>query len=143
MNVERIDAATARRLMEDEGYVYLDVRPVAEFLLGHPRGAFNIPYLLDADDGSGVNGDFMRVVRRNFSCDQKLLVGCRCGINSLTAARRLAAAGYTVAEVRPGYAGIRDAFRRLVEPGWEAAEFPRALSPEAGRDYGSLSGESP
>lgn len=141
MTIERVDAAAAQQLMTDEDYVYLDVRPEAEFALGHPQGAFNIPYTLGPEDGAGINGDFMRVVRRSFARDQKLLVGCRCGVNSLTAARRLAAAGYVVAEVRPGFAGIRDPFGRVVEPGWEAAKLPCAFCPEAGHDYASLSGE--
>ena len=139
MNLRRVDVATAAQLLTDEGYVYIDVRPESEFELGHPRGAFNVPFVLGADEGGGVNPDFMRVVRHRFACDQKLLLGCRAGINSVPAARRLLSAGYEVAELRPGFSGLRDAFNRLVEPGWQAAGQPCALTAEAGRDYESLS----
>ena len=141
MMVERIDVPTAQRLLAGEGYAYLDVRSEAEFALGHPTGAFNIPLYHGPDEGAAENTGFMAVVRRSFAADQKLVVGCRCGIASLAAARRLAHAGYTVLELRPGFSGRKDPFGRVVEAGWQALGLPCSMDPLPGRDYAALSGD--
>lgn len=140
MTVRRIDVPAAQRLLADEGYLYIDVRTEMEFMLGHPQGAFNVPLYHGPDEGSAENTEFMTVVRRNFACGQRLILGCRCGIGSLAAARRLEQAGYTVAELRPGFDGRRDPFGRVIEPGWQDMGMPCAMDPEPGRDYNALAG---
>lgn len=141
MTIHRIDPRTAYQLMTTEGYRYLDIRSELEFSLGHPAGAYNIPFALAEDEGGGPNPSFLSTVRRNFASDQKLIVGCRAGIDSLAAARRLAAAGYDVQELRPGFEGRRDPFGRVAEPGWKDAGCPCAMDPLPGRDHDTLAAQ--
>ncbi len=139
MSHPRISAADAHRLMQDEGYVYLDVRTEGEFAQGHPKGAYNIPIKFAAPQGMQDNPRFLEQVGSAFDKQQKVIVGCKSGARSQVAASALIAAGFTVvSELAAGYAGKRDAFGRPVEPGWEAAGLPHATSPEAGHDYASL-----
>lgn len=142
VTIHRIDPQTAHHLLTAEGHCYIDIRSELEFSLGHPAGAYNIPYHLDPDEGGGPNPDFLTTIRRNFASDKKLIVGCRAGIDSLTAARRLAASGYTVVELRPGFEGRRDPFGQTTEVGWRAAGLPCAMDADPGHDYASLSRET-
>lgn len=135
----RISAADAHRLMQDEGYVYLDVRTEGEFAQGHPRGAYNIPIKFAAPQGMQDNPRFVELAGAAFDKQQKLIVGCKSGARSQVAASALIAAGFAaVSELAAGYAGRRDAFGRAVEPGWEAAGLPHDTTPEPGRDYAAL-----
>ena len=57
------------------------------------------------------------------------MIGCKTGNRSLTAAKKLLAAGFSqIVEQRAGFGGARDAFGRL-EPGWQAAGLPVATQP--------------
>lgn len=142
MSVRRIAPDEAHGLMRDEGYRYLDVRSTTEFALGHPAGAFNIPWQHQTDTGMRDNPDFMRVVRRSFDPDTKLIIGCRTGHRSLLAAQRLIDAGFeAIVELQGGFAGARDPFGRTSAPGWQQAQLPVAMDPEPGRSYAELAGD--
>jgi len=147
LSVRRIAPDEAVALMLEAVFAYVDVRSTTEFELGDSAGAFIIPWQLpanqhQADVGMRDNLDFMRVVRRNFGPQDKLIIGCRTGHRSLIAAQRLVDAGFTnVVELRGGFAGGRDAFGRVAAPGWQQADLPVALSAEPGRSYSELSGE--
>jgi rhodanese-related sulfurtransferase len=139
MSHPRISAADAHRLMQDEGYLYLDVRTEGEFAQGHPKGAYNIPIKLASAQGMQDNPRFLEIAGAAFDKQQKLVVGCKAGPRSQVAVAALISAGYaTVSELGAGYGGRRDAFGRPVEPGWEAAGLPAATASEPGRDYASL-----
>ncbi len=140
MTHARIGAQGAQRLITHEGYVYLDVRTELEFELGHPSGAYNVPWQRrDHERALRDNPDFLRVVRASFAPDTKLIVGCRSGKHSLRAGERLVAAGFSrVVEQRAGYAGKRDAFGAYVDEGWERCGLPTRTEAEPGRDYASL-----
>jgi rhodanese-related sulfurtransferase len=139
MTHPRISAHEAHAWMLEQGYVYLDVRSPEEFSLGHPHGAYNVPFALRAPQGLASNPAFVRVVRALFGPEQKVILGCQSGKRSLAAASALLAAGYLyVAEQRAGFEGRRDAFGRTLEPGWRAAGLPWASEPIPGRDYGSI-----
>jgi rhodanese-related sulfurtransferase len=128
----RVSVVEGHALLND-GYRYLDVRTEAEFVGGHPVGALNVPYYLRQPSGLVRNAEFLAVVAAALP-DAKLLVACAVGKRSLEAARTLLDAGYRhVAELRPGYAGIRDPFGRVTEMGWAAAGLPIT----AGDDEGS------
>lgn len=124
--------------MRDEGYVYLDVRPVAEFESGHPTGAYNVPASLPGPNGARDNPDFVAIVSACFSKERRLVVGCRSGTRSPRAAAVLAAAGFVVVEQRAGMAGSRDGFGRLTEPGWEAQGLPCATCADPGHAYAEI-----
>ena len=137
--VLRIGTAEATRLMTDEGYLYLDVRSVDEFRLGHPRGAYNVPLQHPEDEQVIDNPDFMSVVTACFPKNTPMVIGCATGIRSLHAARRLAHTGYTcIREMRPGYDGIRDPFGRIGEAGWSSEGLPTDMQGEPERCYAAL-----
>lgn len=142
MTFERVTPGAAYALMRDQGYVYVDVRTELEFSLGHPRGAYNIPWQLEMDGHVLDNEDFTSTVCRHFTLDTKILIGCQSGKRSLNAARRLEAAGFAVlAELRGGYAGIKDPFGRVAEPGWRDEDLPISLDAEPGRSHQALTRE--
>lgn len=139
MSHPRITAQQARDLIAEQGYVYLDVRTEEEFAQGHPASAYNVPVSLRSAQGMQENPRFVAIVSAVFPKDAKLVIGCKSGARSLTAATKLLAAGYgTVVEQRAGYTGARDAFGREVDIGWQAAGLPCATEPEPGRDYAAL-----
>lgn len=133
----RVSAKEAHSLLAED-YRFLDVRTVEEYGAGHPAGAYNIPVMHRGPAGMAENPDFVQVVQQHFALDAKLVLGCKAGGRSLKAAGILRAAGFCdVVDMRPGWAGKRDAFGSLSEEGWQAAELPTELV-TPGRDYDSL-----
>lgn len=135
----RISPQEARELIASQGYVYVDVRSVAEFEGGHPEGAYNVP-LLDVGPGGMVpNADFVAVMQRAFPADARLVVGCMSGVRSARACAALEAAGYTaLVDQRAGWGGAKDPFGRLTEPGWSGAGLPSAAGPDPERGYAAI-----
>ncbi|WP_437677476.1 rhodanese-like domain-containing protein [Sorangium sp. So ce131] len=124
-DIQRISPEQAKKLMDEEGYVYLDVRSEPEYAAGHPRGAHNVPLLHAAAGGMKQNPDFLDVVRALYPRDAKIILGCRSGQRSMRAAEAMVADGYTgVVEQRAGFEGPRDAFGALTERGWGPAGLP-------------------
>ena len=86
------------------------------------------------------NPEFLEVVRRHFSPDTPIVVGCASGRRSQTGCEILEKAGYTEAvNLLGGFGGVRDEQGRLVQPGWRDEGLPVSTSNE-GRDYASLRG---
>ncbi len=111
--------------MDEEGYLYLDVRSEPEFAAGHPSGAHNVPLMHAGPGGMRQNPDFLDVVSALYPKDTKIVVGCRSGQRSMRAAEVMVSAGYTaVVEQRAGFEGPRDAFGALTEKGWGPAGLP-------------------
>jgi rhodanese-related sulfurtransferase len=139
MTIKRITPQEALELMEDEDYLYVDVRSVPEFEGGHPEGAFNVPLLHRGPRGLEPNPDFLAVMEACFEKDARLIVGCQVGGRSLKACEHLVRAGYVeVVDQLAGYGGAKDAFGGMAEPGWQAAGLPIAIRALEGRDYESL-----
>lgn len=140
---KRVSPEDAKKLMDEEGYVYLDVRSIPEFEQGHPEGAYNIPLLHRGEGGMQPNPDFMKVVEAVFPKDAKLVIGCRSGGRSLRAAKQMLQAGYTdVVDQRAGYAGSADPFGQKVEEGWEPKGLPTKTGSEPERDYETLASKA-
>jgi rhodanese-related sulfurtransferase len=139
MTLSRVSPEEAARLLR-EGYVYLDVRSPQEFALGHPQGAFNIPWLEpDPALPRTPNRLFLPVVCRTFDTTQRIVVGCQSGLRSVAAAQALISGGFVhIVEQRAGFAGRSDAFGGLVEAGWQRCGLPVSYQPQAGRDYDAL-----
>jgi rhodanese-related sulfurtransferase len=136
----RVSPQEARALIEGQGYVYVDVRSVPEYEAGHPAGAYNVPFMHASPQGMQPNPDFVQVMEKNFPKDAKLVLGCMSGNRSLRAMAVLQQAGFTdMVDQRAGWGGTKDAFGRVVEPGWLAAGLPTASGPDATRGYASLS----
>src|SRR5438874_1573403 len=102
-NIPRVSPEEAKKLV-DKGYTYLDVRTVAEYAQSHPKGAHNIPVMIQSPPGMAPNPEFLEVVEASYPKDAKLLVGCKGGTRSACAAEMLAGAGYTdVIDQRAGF----------------------------------------
>ena len=136
--VKRVTPPEAAALLED-GWVYLDVRSIPEFDVGHPAGAINVP-LLHLDAGRmRQNPDFERVMTASFPKPTRLVVGCQVGGRSLQAAALLEAAGFTnVIDMRGGLDGERDAFGRVTCAGWADSKLPVETTAPPERTYAAL-----
>ena len=147
MTVTRVSPAEALRLMQEQGYVYLDVRTPEEFELGHPSHALNVPWqlaqLTTASGERTPNPRFMEVAQRALRGVKGVVIGCQSGRRSLAAAQRLIEAGVLDASLlvdqRAGFGGVRDGFGKLVEAGWQGAGLPVSYEPEVGKSYRELS----
>jgi len=136
-NIKRVSPAEAKQL-QDEGWLYLDVRTEPEYAAGHPAGAHNVPVMSAGPRGMAPNPEFLAVVEALYSRDQKLVLGCGSGQRSMRAAEMMLTAGFTsLIEQRAGFSGARDAFGQLTEPGWTAAGLPVETA-TAGGSYGEL-----
>ncbi len=143
MPVKHISVTEAHELLESaEGYVYVDVRSIPEYLNGHPAGAVNVPLLHfdQAQQRMVPNAEFLDVVAANFPKDARLLVGCQMGGRSAKAAEMLAQSGYAqITNVRGGFGGMRDQMSgAIVEPGWSTAGLPVEQGNPSGRSYEDL-----
>lgn len=140
---DRILPEQALEKMEDEGYVYVDVRSINEYEGGHPEGAYNVPFKHMAPGGMAENADFLAVMQATFEHDTKLIVGCKAGGRSKAAAAILVSAGFTdVLDQRAGYVGSRDAFGQMEDEGWQTAGYPISIEPEEGRSYAELAAKA-
>jgi rhodanese-related sulfurtransferase len=139
MAVKRVSPAEARELIDKQGYVYVDVRSVPEFVAGHPQGAYNVPLMNMGPGGMAPNPDFLAVMGA-FPKDAKLVVGCKSGGRSARAASMLESAGYTsVVDQRAGFEGAPDpATGRITEAGWRPAGLPVTNDALPDRTYEAL-----
>src|SRR6266542_2462592 len=106
--LRRVSPADAKKLL-DAGYTYVDVRTVEEFDAQHPADAINVP--LNLEGPSTDVPEFVRVMRRLFAPEGKIVVGCATGMRSLRALQWLSKAGFTdVVDQRDGMDGARTPF---------------------------------
>lgn len=124
----------------DTEAVYIDVRTVEEFVAGHPEGAVNIPIAFhDPAQGMVYNHEFVEVVERHYTKDRKLLLGCKAGPRSNSAANLLEQTGYQdVASVTGGFGGMRDPYGGVVVEGWAGLGLPVSQENGEGTSYESL-----
>lgn len=136
--VQNVSPAQAKSLMDEQGYLYVDVRSEPEYASGHPVGSQNVPLMNAGPGGMAPNPDFLAVVQAIYPKDAKLVVGCKAGGRSIKAAEMLVNAGYTnVIDQRAGFDGPRDAFGALSEKGWGPAGLPVETT-TAGGSYAEL-----
>lgn len=124
--VQSVTPQEARRLQEEEGFLYLDVRTEEEFKQGHPEKAVLIPAFFAGEQGFVPNPAFLSTVEKHFPKETKLLVGCKSGGRSLKAAEMLKSAGYqNVLNVSGGFAGAPDPQTgEVISPGWKDLGLP-------------------
>mgnify|MGYP001184169619 CR=1 FL=1 len=141
VTIESITPNKAKELLDEgNGYVYIDVRSINEYEIGHPSGAYNIPIMHRQGGAMIHNTDFVSVVEKNFSHETKLLLGCQIGARSMKAAEALAAAGFTnLCNVEGGFGGVRDTSGKLIQAGWAESGLPTEKGTINGTDYISLS----
>lgn len=139
MTFRRLSPAEVQALIDEQGYVLVDVRSVPEFEAGHPEGAFNVPLNHAGPGGMTPNPDFLRVMEASFPKDAKLAVACKAGGRSMKAATMLVAAGFTdVVDQRAGWSGAADPFGKGIEPGWSAAGLPASTEAHPERTWAAL-----
>ncbi len=142
MSVEQVSPEEAKRLLEENECVYLDVRTVPEFTYGHPRGALNIPfYEMDAATGRmALNKRFLAIVEMHISKKLRIIVGCQAGPRSDDAAGQMTQAGYRhVRSMTGGFGGITDGSGRVLQEGWSTLGYPIERGDGGPRGYQSLS----
>jgi rhodanese-related sulfurtransferase len=136
--IQRVSPAEAQQLMNEQGFLYLDVRSEPEYAAGHPVGSHNVPLMNAGPGGMEPNPDFLAVVQANFPKDARLLIGCKAGGRSFKAGEVLINAGYTgIINQGAGFEGPRDAFGALIEKGWGPAGLP-VETVTAGGSYAEL-----
>jgi len=129
----RVSSDEAKRLLDEDGYQWIDVRSAPEYAAGHPAGAHNVPLMRAGAGGLELNADFLAVMQALYPPDRKLIIGCAVGGRSLRAAKQLQAAGYTnVVDARAGVAGVKNAFGQVTEKGWVAHGYPMELTTAGG-----------
>ena len=109
---------------------YIDVRTVAEFANGHPKGnVVNIPieFYRPHSDEVFPNASFLEVVGDERTRDARLIMGCDAGERSQRAARELIAAGYGNVAVMAG--GLK---------AWRERRLPITGDNRPGVSYASL-----
>ena len=118
MSIELLDPNQAKA-RQDEGWTYVDVRTPEEFANGHPAGAVNVPVAFASGGRMVANPDFLTQMTEKFSTDTTLLLGCKSGGRSMTAAKILEGAGFTnLVNVEGGFLGSP------TQPGWQPLGLP-------------------
>jgi rhodanese-related sulfurtransferase len=118
------------RIGADGAATYVDVRTVAEFVQGHPRGrVINVPieFYHPKTHAAHANASFVVVMEHSLPHHTPLIVGADAGPRAATAAAALSAAGYTDVSVMS--AGL---------PGWRESGLPVTGNNADGVSYVSL-----
>lgn len=105
--------------------VFIDVRSEMEYLfVGHPRGAILVPW----NDGPNwaINPDFVAHVKKAASTNRPVILICRSGNRSASAAETLEANGFSeVYHVLHGFEGdLNEAHQRNSLNGWRHEGLP-------------------
>ncbi len=130
-----------QRLDGNEGYVYLDVRTVAEFEAGHVPDALNIPVVQRSSTTGEMkaNAEFLSVVGANIAKETRVIVGCKSGGRSVRAVRIMLDAGYrNVFNLLGGFSGQQDESGEVIHPGWSTLNFPVEQRDSDSHSYQSL-----
>lgn len=125
-----IPAEVAPRISADGNATYVDVRTVAEFVKGHPRGrVINVPieFYHPHTGAAHANASFVLVMEHTCTKELSLVVGADDGPRAAAAAAALAAAGYTNVQVMAG--GLAN---------WRASGLPVTGNNADGVSYVSL-----
>ena len=131
MSVETLTPEQANESLNTNSAVtYVDVRTVAEFVKGHPKGKIiNVPIVFFHPTTNEIfqNESFDLVMEEVCPKQTPLIVGCEKGPRAKQAVERLTAAGYeNVYFMEAGHAG------------WKAAALPVTADNRDGISYVSL-----
>jgi len=134
---ERLTAEEVKRLMDDEGYLFLDVRSVPEYDEEHAAGAYNVPFLNKTDQGMTSNPDFSEVVQGLITDKTSgIITSCQMGGRSVRAAQELTNLGFSkVVDLRGGFAGEKDGTGKVTLEGWKGSGFATESGSNSERGY--------
>ncbi len=140
MDLKRVNAEEAKKLVDDEGYVVVDVRSMPEFAEEHADGSVNIPFLHRTPQGMIPNEDFGRIVEFKFpDTNAKIVTTCAMGGRSVRAAQQLLNMGYTnVVDLRGGFSSEKDESGNIVHAGWKDSGYATETGEPEGRSYKSI-----
>jgi len=140
MDLKRITAPEAKKLIDEEGYRLLDVRSTPEFGDEHPAGAYNVPFLHKTSQGMVPNTEFSKVIRSLFpDPEAKIITSCQMGGRSVRAATELKNLGYkNVIDLRGGFGSERDDSGEVVQKGWRDSGLPTEKGDHPERGYAPL-----
>jgi rhodanese-related sulfurtransferase len=139
--LETTNPSGAKRLLDsEEGWTYVDVRSPEEYGEGHVTGAVNVPIALRSPAGGmAPNPEFLAVMKKKFSPDARLVLGCAAGGRSRRAGEILEEAGFRrLVNMHGGFSGARDPAGQVVERGWADCGFPTESGQPSGRAYADL-----
>lgn len=138
----RVTPEEAKDLIDKEGYVYVDVRSVGEFKVGHATGAYNVPLMHMGKGGVRPNEQFIAAMKKTFPKDAKLVVACQAGGRSARATAQLETAGFTnVTDLEAGFEGKADpATRQISLPGWRRKGLPVSQESAPERTWEGIEG---
>ena len=109
--INNLDPCQAWQFLQDnQNAVLIDVRTEAEYTnIGHPKDAILIPWL--EHFGAPINPNFITEVQKQVpDTNTPILLLCRSGQRSLSAAQILEQVGYThLINITEGFEGIPDA----------------------------------
>ncbi len=144
MDLKRVSAEEAKKLVEDDGYVVVDVRSMPEYAEEHAEGSVNIPFLHRTPQGMIPNEDFARIVQFRFpDTDAKIVTTCQMGGRSVRAAQQLLNLGYkNVVDLRGGFGSERDEGGNIVHPGWKDSGYAVETGEPEGFSYKSINNEA-
>jgi Fe-S cluster biosynthesis and repair protein YggX/rhodanese-related sulfurtransferase len=144
MVLKRVSVDEAKKLLDGEGYVLLDVRSMPEFSAAHPTGAYNVPFLHKTPQGMIPNQDFARIVQFLFpDKNAKIVTSCQMGGRSVRAANELSNLGYqNIVDMRGGFGGERDESGRVINAGWKDSGLPSEEGEPDGRSYKWINNEA-
>ena len=144
--ISEITPNEAKRLLDgNPGYLYLDVRTVGEFILGHVPDALNIPVAqVNTETGlMEMNANFLPVVGANIAKETRVIVGCKSGGRSARATRLMQGAGYlNVFNMAGGYSGRKAPTGDIIHPGWSTLGLPTQSGGGDASSYASLRGKT-
>lgn len=146
MSYTDITPEQAKKLVESDGYIYLDVRTVPEFVAGHAPASLNVPVLEinPATGGRDMNEKFLGVVEATIPRDAKIVVGCKTGGRSATACEILARASYkNLRNIDGGFAGVTDPTGHVVKEGWSTLGYPIERGDGGEKSYEALRKKTP
>lgn len=140
MDLKRVSAEEAKKLVDEEGYVVVDVRSMPEYAEEHAEGSVNIPLLHKTPQGMIPNEDFARVIQFRFpDTDAKIVTTCQMGGRSVRAAQQLGNLGYkNVVDLRGGFGSERDESGKILHPGWKDSGYPVGTGEPEGQSYKSI-----
>ena len=134
---ERLTAEEVKRLIDDEGYLMLDVRSVSEYDEEHASGAYNVPFLHKTEQGMTSNPDFSQVVQALITEKSSgIITSCQMGGRSVRAAQELTNLGFSkVVDLRGGFAGEKSGTGEVTLEGWKGSGLATDTGADAERGY--------
>lgn len=133
MALPLLSPAQVWQAMQSGEAVWVDIRTDEEFALGHPPGAYHLPFM-HADEVGGrlYNDDFVaefEALQRSLSGAgggaPLMVLGCRRGHRTRQAVELLGLMGLVgLADCPAGWSGTEDEYGRVVEPGWSRVGLP-------------------